>query len=89
MMSARVCTVSPSTARMNGRRDKSTDFDGLHGEKTRAPKRSRLLLHADHQFVAIHPFGKPGKFSTVLVVVSKPPGMVPVTTKGERLERAA
>src|SRR5206468_4303306 len=31
----------------------------------------------------------PGKFSTMLVVVSNPPGMVPVSTSGLRLARAA
>jgi len=34
------------------------------------------------------PSGKPGKFSTMVVVVSRPPGCLPVRTSGERLARA-
>ena len=34
------------------------------------------------------PSGQPGKFSTILVVVSNPPGMAPVSTTGLSWARA-
>jgi len=45
--------------------------------------RKRLDLN-----MILSPSGKPGKFSTILVVVSKPPGCSPVITRGLRLARA-
>src|SRR5215831_18873690 len=34
------------------------------------------------------PSGNPGKFSTIVVVVSKPPGCLPLKTSGFKLARA-
>ena len=44
---------------------------------------------APHNLLASTPSGHPGKFSTMVVVVSWPPGWMPSYTTGERLARAA
>ncbi len=48
-------------------------------ETTRVPKRSACARMCAMSSAPLMPFGKPGKFSTSVVVMSWPPGsMVPI-----------
>ena len=71
----------------NGRCEKSTRVISL-GSK-RVPKRSACFFNFSISSGPRMPSGKPGKFSTSLVMVSCPPGCMPSKSSGFRLARAA
>ena len=54
-----------------------------------APKRSACLRMLSISSGPMMPSGKPGKFSTSVVVISAPPDCTPSMTSGLRLARAA
>ena len=54
-----------------------------------APKRSACLRMLSISSGPRMPSGKPGKFSTSVVVINAPPDCPPSTTSGRRFARAA
>jgi hypothetical protein len=87
MISASVRKASSSVRMVNGRRARSTSTAAWNF--TWAPKRlawARILSISSGPRM---PSGKPGKFSTSVVMVSWPPGWSPSSTSGARSARAA
>ena len=82
-----VSTSLPSTVSFNGLPLKSIASTALPNWIL-APNRSACCCISIINSVPSMPLAKPGKFSTMLVVVSKPPGIAPVNTSGSRLARA-
>ena len=87
MITVCVSTSLPSTVSLSGWPLKSIASTVLPNWIF-APKRSACCCISTINSVPSMPFENPGKFSTILVVVSSPPGMAPVSTSGSRLARA-
>ena len=86
--SVSVESVEPSASESrNGRRARSASVTSA--ARKRVPKRSAWRRNRSTISGPMTPSGKPGKFSTSVVIVSCPPGCMPSTTRGERLARAA
>ena len=65
----------------------SRAIDSTTLNSTRAPKRSACFCRFIIRSGPMIPSGKPGKFSTSVVVVSWPPGWVPERTSGSSCAR--
>ncbi|MNJ37870.1 hypothetical protein D3C77_327060 [compost metagenome] len=76
----------PSTCNLKGRLLASMLF--TQPVRNSAPKRSACLRMLSINSGPIIPSGKPGKFSTSVVVVNCPPGCGPSITSGFKLARA-
>jgi hypothetical protein len=86
-ISVRVSSTEPSSSvTFSGCPDRSAPVTRLYWK--RVPNRSAWARMRFISSVPSTPSGKPGKFSTSVVVVSCPPGCRPSTTSGFRLARA-
>jgi hypothetical protein len=87
-MSASAVTLPPdSSVRTNGFAFTSTST--TVSAAISVPKRSACLRVTSMSSGPWMPCGKPGKFSTSVVVVSCPPGWMPSRTRGARFAREA
>ena len=86
IISVRVSTHSPSMLIRNGRFDRSASTTEPRWYS--APKCCACCFMFSTSAGPSMPSGKPGKFSTSVVMESWPPGSWPSTTSGFRLARA-
>ena len=91
MMRVWALTVCEPVLTVKGRAERSTD--STSSVSTRVPKRTLCSRIRPMSSGPVMPSGKPGKFSTSVVVMSwppaTPPAMKPSNMRGDRLAREA
>ena len=81
--------IFPADSRVSVKGRLATSTSTTVSKTISVPKRSACLRVTSMSAGPWMPCGKPGKFSTSVVVVSWPPGWIPSTTSGSRFAREA